>query len=106
MARGSKANHLTYLGDSEVGEKTNIGAGTITCNYDGVNKFQTKIGAGVFVGTASVLVAPIGVGDGAFIAAGSVVTRDVPADAMTFGRAQQVDKPGRAAAFRASRGKK
>ena len=106
VGRGAKANHLTYLGDSEVGEKTNIGAGTITCNYDGFNKFQTKIGAGVFVGTASVLVAPVRLGDGAFVAAGSVVTRDVPADAMTFGRAQQVDKPGRAAAFRAGKEKK
>ena len=86
--------------------KTNIGAGTITCNYDGFNKFQTKIGAGVFVGTASVLVAPVRLGDGAFVAAGSVVTKDVPADAMTFGRAQQVDKPGRAAAFRAGKEKK
>jgi len=106
VGRGAKANHLTYLGDSEVGEKTNIGAGTITCNYDGFNKFQTKIGARVFVGTASVLVAPVRLGDGAFVAAGSVVTRDVPADAMTFGRAQQVDKPGRAAAFRAGKEKK
>jgi bifunctional UDP-N-acetylglucosamine pyrophosphorylase/glucosamine-1-phosphate N-acetyltransferase len=106
VGRGAKANHLTYLGDSEVGEKTNIGAGTITCNYDGFNKFQTKIGAGVFVGTASVLVAPVRLGDGAFVAAGSVVTSDVPADAMTFGRAKQVDKPGRAAVFRAGKEKK
>ncbi len=106
MGRGAKANHLSYLGDSEVGEKTNIGAGTITCNYDGFNKFQTKIGAGVFVGTASVLVAPVQIGDGSFVAAGSVVTHDVPADAMTFGRAQQVDKLGRAAAFRAEKEKK
>ena len=105
IGRGAKANHLTYLGDSEVGEKTNIGAGTITCNYDGFNKFQTKIGANVFVGTASVLVAPVRLGDGSFIAAGSVVTKDVAADAMTFGRAQQVDKPGRAAAFRAGKEK-
>ena len=106
VGRGAKANHLTYLGDSEVGEKTNIGAGTITCNYDGVNKFQTKIGANVFVGTASVLVAPVRLGDGSFIAAGSVVTSDVPAEAMTFGRARQVDKPGGATAFRAGREKK
>lgn len=105
VGRGAKANHLTYLGDSEIGEKTNIGAGTITCNYDGFNKFQTKIGAGVFVGTASVLVAPLQLGDGSFVAAGSVVTKDVPADAMTFGRAQQVDKLGRAAAFRAGKEK-
>lgn len=105
VGRGAKVNHLSYLGDSEIGEKTNIGAGTITCNYDGFNKFQTKIGAGVFVGTASVLVAPLRLGDGSFVAAGSVVTKDVPADAMTFGRAQQVDKPGRAAAFRAGKEK-
>ena len=106
VKRGAKANHLTYLGDSEIGEKTNIGAGTVTCNYDGFNKFQTKIGAGAFIGTASVLVAPLRVGNGAFVAAGSVVTRDVPDDAMTFGRAQQVDKPGRAAVFRAGKEKK
>ncbi len=106
LRRGAKANHLSYLGDSDIGEKTNIGAGTITCNYDGFNKFQTKIGAGVFVGTSSVLVAPLRLGDGSFVAAGSVVTRDVPADAMAFGRAQQVDKPGRAAAFRAEKEKK
>jgi bifunctional UDP-N-acetylglucosamine pyrophosphorylase/glucosamine-1-phosphate N-acetyltransferase len=105
VGRGAKANHLSYLGDSEVGAKTNIGAGTITCNYDGFNKFQTTIGAGVFVGTASVLVAPVRLGDGSFVAAGSVVTRDVAPDAMTFGRAQQVDKPGRAAAFRAGKEK-
>lgn len=106
VGRGAKANHLTYLGDSEVGEKTNIGAGTITCNYDGFNKFRTTIGANVFVGTASVLVAPVRLGDGSFVAAGSVVTQDVDADAMAFGRAQQVSKPGRAAAFRAGKEKK
>jgi bifunctional UDP-N-acetylglucosamine pyrophosphorylase/glucosamine-1-phosphate N-acetyltransferase len=105
VGQGAKANHLTYLGDSDIGAKTNIGAGTITCNYDGFNKFRTTIGAGVFVGTASVLVAPVQLGDGSFIAAGSVVTHDVPPDAMTFGRAQQVDKPGRAKAFRAGKEK-
>ena len=105
LGAGAKANHLSYLGDSEVGAGTNIGAGTITCNYDGFNKHRTTIGAGVFVGTSSVLVAPVSVGDGAFVAAGSVVTRDVAPDAMAFGRAVQVDKPGRAAAFRASKEK-
>ncbi|MBV8914477.1 MAG: bifunctional UDP-N-acetylglucosamine diphosphorylase/glucosamine-1-phosphate N-acetyltransferase GlmU, partial [Acetobacteraceae bacterium] len=105
VGAGAKANHLSYLGDSEVGPKTNIGAGTITCNYDGVNKHQTNIGAGVFVGTASVLVAPVRLGDGSFIAAGSVITRDVAPDAMAFGRAQQVEKPGRAKGFRASKEK-
>ena len=106
VGQGAKANHLTYLGDSEIGAKTNIGAGTVTCNYDGVNKYRTTIGAGVFVGTASVLVAPVRLGDGSFTAAGSVVTRDVAPDAMAFGRAPQVDKPGRAKAFRDGKGKK
>lgn len=100
VGQGAKANHLSYLGDSEIGAKTNIGAGTITCNYDGFNKYRTTIGAGVFVGTASVLVAPVRLGDGAFVAAGSVITQDVAPDAMAFGRAQQVEKLGRAKAFR------
>ena len=103
LGAGAKANHLSYLGDSTIGPATNIGAGTITCNYDGYAKHRTTIGAGVFVGSASVLVAPVALGQGSFVAAGSVVTRDVEPDAMTFGRAQQVDKPGRAAAFRAGR---
>ena len=101
LGEGAKANHLTYLGDSTIGAGTNIGAGTITCNYDGYAKHRTSIGAGVFVGTSSVLVAPLTLGDGSFVAAGSVVTRSVEADAMVFGRAPQIDKPGRAAAFRA-----
>ncbi len=105
LGAGAKANHLSYLGDSSIGAGTNIGAGTITCNYDGYDKHQTRIGAGVFVGTSSVLVAPVALGDGSFIAAGSVITKDVASDAMAFGRAQQVDKPGRAAAFRAVRAK-
>ncbi|HYM71821.1 MAG TPA: bifunctional UDP-N-acetylglucosamine diphosphorylase/glucosamine-1-phosphate N-acetyltransferase GlmU [Stellaceae bacterium] len=101
LGPGAKANHLTYLGDSEVGAATNIGAGTITCNYDGVNKFRTTIGAGAFIGSNTALVAPVSIGDGAFVAAGSTVTRDVPADALTVARGQQVDKPGRAAELRA-----
>ena len=105
VGAGAKANHLTYLGDSEVGARTNIGAGTITCNYDGFNKYRTTIGSDVFVGTNSVLVAPVRLGDGAFVAAGSVVTKDVAPDAMAFGRATQVEKPGRAAEFRASKEK-
>jgi len=105
LGAGAKANHLSYLGDSTVGPGTNIGAGTITCNYDGYAKHRTTIGAGVFVGTSVVLVAPVALGDGSFVAAGSVVTKDVAPDAMAFGRAQQVDKPGRAAAFRAARAK-
>jgi len=105
LGAGAKANHLSYLGDSTIGPGTNIGAGTITCNYDGFSKYRTTIGAGVFVGTAAVLVAPVALGDGSFIAAGSVVTKDVSADAMAFGRAHQVEKPGHAAAFRAKRAK-
>jgi bifunctional UDP-N-acetylglucosamine pyrophosphorylase/glucosamine-1-phosphate N-acetyltransferase len=89
---GAKASHLTYLGDCIVGENTNIGAGTITCNYDGYNKATTTIGKDVFIGSNSALVAPITVGDGALIAAGSVITRDVPADALGLGRARQENK--------------
>ncbi|HTX40227.1 MAG TPA: bifunctional UDP-N-acetylglucosamine diphosphorylase/glucosamine-1-phosphate N-acetyltransferase GlmU [Acidobacteriaceae bacterium] len=94
MGAGSKANHLTYLGDAQVGSRTNVGAGTITCNYDGVNKYPTVIGDGVFVGSDSALVAPLVIGDGAYIAAGSVITDDVPADALALGRARQVTKEG------------
>ncbi len=100
LGAGAKANHLSYLGDSTIGARTNIGAGTITCNYDGYAKHRTTIGAGAFVGTHATLVAPLSLGDGAFVAAGSVITRDVAADAMAFGRAPQVDKPGRAASYR------
>ena len=96
----AKANHLSYIGDSEVGARTNIGAGAITCNYDGFNKFRTIIGEGAFIGSNTALVAPVQIGDGAIIAAGSVITRDVPPDALSIGRGQQVDKPGRAAAVR------
>jgi len=103
MAPGAKANHLTYLGDATVGAKTNIGAGTITCNYDGYFKEQTTIGAGVFIGSNSALVAPVTIGDGALVAAGSVVTRDVAPDAMSVARGTQVDKPGWAAKFRQAR---
>ncbi len=100
---GVKANHLTYLGDSHVGSGTNVGAGTITCNYDGFAKHRTEIGQGVFIGTNTALVAPVAVGDGAFIAAGSVITEDVPADALALGRAPQVTKEKRAAEMRARR---
>jgi len=105
LGAGAKANHLTYLGDASVGAGTNIGAGTITCNYDGFVKSRTSIGADCFIGSDSVLVAPVAVGDGAFVAAGSVITRDVAADAMAFGRARQEEKTGRAAEFRAARKK-
>jgi bifunctional UDP-N-acetylglucosamine pyrophosphorylase / glucosamine-1-phosphate N-acetyltransferase len=93
---GVKANHLSYLGDSEIGAGTNIGAGSITCNYDGFNKFRTIIGERAFIGSNTALVAPVTVGDGAYVATGSVVTSDVPADTLTIARARQVDKPGRA----------
>ena len=102
LGAGAKANHLSYLGDAVVGAGTNIGAGTITCNYDGYAKHRTTIGQGVFVGSDSVLVAPVTLHDGAFVAAGSVITEDVEADAMAFGRARQSAAPGRAAAFRAA----
>ena len=100
---GAKANHLTYIGDASVGAGSNIGAGTITCNYDGFNKTQTTIGENVFVGSNATLVAPITLGDGAYVAAGSVVTDDVESDALVLGRARQVTKLGRAKLLRAER---
>jgi bifunctional UDP-N-acetylglucosamine pyrophosphorylase/glucosamine-1-phosphate N-acetyltransferase len=100
LGPGAKANHLSYLGDSDIGGGTNIGAGTITCNYDGFNKHRTVIGERAFIGTQTALVAPVSVGDGAYIATGSVITTDVPSDALTIARARQVDKPGRAAELR------
>jgi len=103
IGQGAKANHLTYLGDAEVGARSNIGAGTITCNYDGFFKEKTVIGDNVFIGSNSALVAPVTVGDGALVAAGSVITRDVAPDAMAVARGSQVDKPGWAAKFRAAR---
>jgi bifunctional UDP-N-acetylglucosamine pyrophosphorylase / glucosamine-1-phosphate N-acetyltransferase len=93
MGPGAKANHLAYLGDARIGAKANIGAGTITCNYDGFAKHTTTIGDGAFVGSNSTLVAPIDIGAGAFTAAGSVITEQVPPDALALGRAQQVLKP-------------
>jgi bifunctional UDP-N-acetylglucosamine pyrophosphorylase/glucosamine-1-phosphate N-acetyltransferase len=105
LGPGAKANHLTYLGDADVGAATNIGAGTITCNYDGYAKHRTMIGARVFIGSDTALVAPVNVGDGAMIAAGSVITDDVPADALAIARGRQELKPGYAASFRASRRK-
>jgi len=91
---GAKANHLAYLGDSTVGAKTNIGAGTITCNYDGAKKHPTEIGAQAFVGSNSTLVAPVKLGDGSYVGAGSVITGDVPAGALGIGRGRQVNKEG------------
>jgi bifunctional UDP-N-acetylglucosamine pyrophosphorylase/glucosamine-1-phosphate N-acetyltransferase len=101
LGAGVKASHLSYLGDSDIGAGTNIGAGTITCNYDGLNKWRTVIGEHAFIGSNTALVAPVTVGDGAYVATGSVVTADVPADALTIARARQIDKPGRAAELRA-----
>jgi bifunctional UDP-N-acetylglucosamine pyrophosphorylase/glucosamine-1-phosphate N-acetyltransferase len=101
LAEGVKANHLAYIGDSAVGTRTNVGAGTITCNYDGIHKHKTTIGADVFIGTNASLVAPVTIGDGAMIAAGSVITADVPADGLAIGRGRQVVKKARAKAWRA-----
>lgn len=99
---GAKVGHLTYIGDATIGAETNIGAGTITCNYDGYNKALTEIGANAFIGSNSSLVAPVSVGDNAYIASGSVITTNVPADALAFGRARQEIKEGRAVQLRAS----
>ena len=103
MGAGAKANHLTYLGDSEVGENVNVGAGTITCNYDGFGKHKTKIGAGAFIGSNSALVAPVEIGEGAIVGAGSVITKEVPKDAIAIARGMQTDLAGAASKFRASR---
>ena len=94
LGKGSKANHLTYLGDADIGAGVNVGAGTITCNYDGVHKHKTEIGDGVFVGSDSTLVAPVKIGKGAYIAAASCITEDVPDDALALGRARQTTKEG------------
>ncbi len=101
MRRGAKANHLSYLGDGDVGENTNIGAGTIFCNYDGVAKNKTIIGKDVFIGSDSQLIAPVNVGDGAYVATATSVTEDVPPDAFAIGRVRQVTKPDYAAKLRA-----
>ena len=97
---GAKVNHLSYIGDARVGAGTNIGAGTITCNYDGFGKYRTDIGAGAFIGSNSALVAPVKIGDGAYVGSGSVITDDVEADALAVARGRQAVKPGWAKAFR------
>lgn len=94
LEKGVKTGHLTYIGDAEVGENTNIGAGTITCNYDGKNKHKTKIGENSFVGSNTILVAPVEIGNKSFTAAGSVITKEVPDNALAFGRAKQTNKEG------------
>lgn len=101
IGTGAKANHLTYIGDATIGAGANIGAGTITCNYDGFGKYRTVIGAGAFIGSNSALVAPVTIGDGAIVAAGSTISRDVEKDSLSIERAKQVDKPGWAGSFRA-----
>ena len=90
----AKANHFTYLGDAEIGDNANIGAGTITCNYDGENKHKTSVGENSFIGTNSSLVAPIEIGKNAYVGAGSVITKDVPDNALAVGRGKQVIKEG------------
>jgi bifunctional UDP-N-acetylglucosamine pyrophosphorylase/glucosamine-1-phosphate N-acetyltransferase len=94
LARGAKANHLTYLGDAEIGERTNIGAGTITCNYDGVNKHKTTIGADAFIGSDTTLVAPVSIGNGAYVGAASCITSNVPDDSLGLTRPQQITREG------------
>jgi bifunctional UDP-N-acetylglucosamine pyrophosphorylase/glucosamine-1-phosphate N-acetyltransferase len=100
LEKGAKANHLAYLGDARVGAGANIGAGTITCNYDGFDKYFTDIGAGAFIGSNAALVAPVRVNDGAYVGAGSVITKEVSADALAVTRAEQKQSPGWAAKFR------
>jgi bifunctional UDP-N-acetylglucosamine pyrophosphorylase/glucosamine-1-phosphate N-acetyltransferase len=106
LGRGSKANHLSYLGDAVIGEGVNVGAGAITCNYDGVHKNTTVIGDGVFVGSDSTLVAPLTIGDGSYIAAGSCITEDVPEGSLALGRSRQTTKPGWVAVRKAKQAEK
>jgi len=93
LGKRSKANHLSYLGDAVIGEGVNVGAGTITCNYDGVNKHETVIEDGAFIGSDSTLVAPVKIGSGAYVGAASCITEDVPAGALAIGRGRQLNKP-------------
>jgi bifunctional UDP-N-acetylglucosamine pyrophosphorylase/glucosamine-1-phosphate N-acetyltransferase len=101
VRRGAKANHLAYLGDADIGERANIGAGTIVCNYDGFSKHRTVIGEGAFIGSDSQIVAPVTVGKGAYVATGTTVTKDVPDDALAIGRVKQENKEGYAPGLRA-----
>jgi len=105
IGMGAKVNHLSYIGDASVGVDANIGAGTITCNYDGFGKFRTEIGAGAFIGSNSSLIAPVTIADGAYVGSGSVITDNVPADALAVARSRQVTRDGWAKRFRASKGK-
>jgi bifunctional UDP-N-acetylglucosamine pyrophosphorylase/glucosamine-1-phosphate N-acetyltransferase len=106
VAAGAKVNHLTYIGDADIGANANIGAGTITCNYDGFFKYRTVIGENAFIGSNSALVAPVTVGAGAYVGSGSVVTKDVPADSLAVARGRQIEKGGWAQAFRAAQAAK
>ena len=103
IGEDAKVSHLTYVGDASVGARANIGAGTVTCNYDGFGKYRTEIGDDAFIGSNSALVAPVTVGQGAFVGSGSVITDDVPGSALALGRGRQVVKAGWATAFRAKR---
>jgi len=105
LAEGAKANHLSYIGDATVGPAANIGAGTITCNYDGYLKSKTEIGAGAFIGSNTALVAPVSIGDGAIVGAGSTITDDVAKDSIASARGDQVEREGAAARFRERRAK-
>jgi bifunctional UDP-N-acetylglucosamine pyrophosphorylase/glucosamine-1-phosphate N-acetyltransferase len=106
IGEGAKINHLTYIGDASVGARANVGAGTITCNYDGFAKHRTEIGAGAFIGSNSSLVAPVKIGEGAYVGSGSVISKDVAPDALALTRAPQEEKPGWAAKARERRGRK
>lgn len=101
IGKGAKVNHLTYIGDADIGSMANIGAGTVTCNYDGVNKAKTIVGANAFIGSNSSLVAPVTIGEGAYVASGSVITRNVEPDALALGRSRQENKSGYATKLRA-----
>ena len=105
IGEGAKVNHLTYIGDASVGAGANIGAGTITCNYDGFAKHRTEIGAGAFIGSNSSLVAPVKIGEGAYIGSGSVISKDVAPDALALTRSPQEERPGWAAKMRERRGR-
>ncbi|HEX5717395.1 MAG TPA: DapH/DapD/GlmU-related protein, partial [Thermoanaerobaculia bacterium] len=106
LGPGSKANHLSYIGDATIGEGANVGAGVVTCNYDGTSKHPTEIGPGAFIGSDTMLVAPVRVGEGASTAAGSVITKDVPAGALAIGRVRQKNLEGWAGGLRGKRKKK
>ena len=102
IGAGAKVSHLSYIGDADVGAEANIGAGTITCNYDGFFKYKTTIGAGAFIGANSSLVAPIRIGEGAYVGSGSVITKDVAPDQLAVARGKQMSKDGWGASFRAA----